>query len=161
MLEIDAKPTDRTAAPQALAQSDPRPARACGHEIDAAGELSAHSEDAAPRPAAPVIDVAHLTRMTLGEKSLEGEVLHLFARQASLLSARMMRAAPDATASFAHTLKGSARGIGAWQVAIAAEVVERATIATDPAELADALDRLAVAVDEARSMIMELLTPRS
>ena len=39
----------------------------------------------------------------------------------------------------AHTLKGSARAIGAWRVAAAAEAVEAATQAADLAPLEGAL----------------------
>ncbi len=67
------------------------------------------------------IDLVHLARMTLGDRSLEREVLQLFDRQSALLIARMRSAAPPGIATLAHTLKGSARGIGAWRVARAAE----------------------------------------
>ena len=87
-------------------------------------------------------------------KSLEAEVLALFDRQADMLLARMEQAAPAAAAAFAHTIKGSARGIGAWRVAEAAEAVERA--AASPAGiLTDAIDRLAGAIDEAQVKIAE------
>jgi HPt (histidine-containing phosphotransfer) domain-containing protein len=98
------------------------------------------------------IDLVHLARMTLGERSLEREVLQLFDRQSMLLLGRM-RAAPTNVATFAHTLKGSARGIGAWRVARAAEALEVA----NTAEAGAALDRLAAATDEARAVIAELL----
>ena len=105
--------------------------------------------------AQPVIDLVHLGRMTLGEKSLEAEVLALFDRQASMLLARMETARPAAAAAFAHTIKGSARGIGAWQVAEAAEAVERA--ADGSADLAAAIARLAAAINETRTLIAGLL----
>lgn len=99
------------------------------------------------------IDLVHLARMTLGDRSLEREVLQLFDRQSALLIARMRAAAPAGVAQIAHTLKGSARGIGAWRVARAAETVELAGDAT----IADALERLAAAADEARHVIADLL----
>ena len=64
-------------------------------------------------------------------------------------------AAPGGVATLAHTLTGSARGIGAWRVARAAEALELAGSAD--ADLAGALDRLAAATDEARAVIAELL----
>ena len=109
-------------------------------------------------PSEPVIDFTHLGRMTLGEKSLEAEVLALFDRQAAMLLARMEQAEPAAAAAFAHTIKGSARGIGAWRVAEAAEAVERA--ASEPADLTDAIARLAGAIGEARATIAEMLAAR-
>ena len=51
-------------------------------------------------------------------------MLQLFDRQSTLLIARMRSAAPDGVAMLAHTMKGSARGIGAWRVARAAEALE-------------------------------------
>src|SRR3954469_6146022 len=70
------------------------------------------------------IDLVHLARTTLGERTLEREVLQLFDRQASLLIERMQTASADALPALAHTLKGSARAIGAAHVARAAEAVE-------------------------------------
>jgi hypothetical protein len=108
-------------------------------------------------PAAePVIDLVHLARMTLGDKSLE-EVLALFERQSGILLARMRQVPFPAAGAFAITLKGSAGGIGAWRVAEAAEAVERAVTGRDPADLVDALERLARAIDETRAAIAELL----
>jgi hypothetical protein len=103
----------------------------------------------------PAIDAAHLSRMTLGDRKLEIQVLELFDRQAELLLARMQEVEPSGIASLAHTLGGSARGIGAWRVAEAAEALECAVAATrHPAR---ALARLAAAVDEARLAICGLL----
>lgn len=77
------------------------------------------------------IDLVHLARTTMGDRSLEREVLQLFDRQSTLLIARMRSAAPAGVATLAHTLKGSARGIGAWRVARAAEALELAAGASD------------------------------
>ena len=71
----------------------------------------------------PAIDTEHLARMTLGERSLEREVLELFGRQADMLLPRIRRGDPALAAASAHTLKGSAVGIGAFGVARAAEAV--------------------------------------
>ena len=99
------------------------------------------------------VDLVHLARMTLGDRSLEREVLQLFDRQAAILISRMRLAPPAGVATLAHTLKGSAQGIGAWRVARAAEALEHA----GAAEAAPCLDRLAAASDEARAVIAELL----
>src|SRR5271156_5416232 len=60
------------------------------------------------------IDGAHLERMTLGDRSLEGEVLEIFARQTTLTLQRIRGAAAEQAAAAAHTLKGSARD---WSLA--------------------------------------------
>jgi hypothetical protein len=109
-----------------------------------------------PRPA---IDAAHLARMTMGEAGLEREVLTLFDRQAGLLLARMRGAPGPVIAAFAHTLKGSACGVGAWRVAEAAGAVETQAARPDGPEAAVA--RLAVAVDEAKAQIANLLAAHS
>ena len=104
------------------------------------------------------IDLVHLARTTLGDRSLEREVLQLFDRQAALLIARMRSATPGGVVIIAHTMKGSARGIGAWRVARAAEALELAG-ASGPDAVAQALDQLTAAADEARAVIAELLLP--
>jgi HPt (histidine-containing phosphotransfer) domain-containing protein len=122
--------------------------------LELIAEALVASEAPAQAAAAPVetaIDLAHLARMTLGDVRLEAEVLMLFERQAAVLLARMRDATPAASAAFAHTLKGSARGIGAWGVAAAAETIESS--AERPDANATALARLAAAVDAARAEI--------
>jgi HPt (histidine-containing phosphotransfer) domain-containing protein len=110
-----------------------------------------------PAPAEAAIDIAHLGRMTFGEKGLEREVLRLFERQAAMLLARMKDAPHTELAAFAHTLTGSARGIGAWQVAKAAEAVELVASGRGQPDLAAALVKLTAAINEASAAITELL----
>ena len=112
-------------------------------------------------PLAPVerpIDLEHLFRMTLGDHSLEREVLALFDRQAGMLMERIAQAEPGIVAAAAHTLKGSARGIGAWQVARAADTVEAAAMSSQP-NLPKAVSVLAACIAEARVAIADLLRP--
>lgn len=109
-----------------------------------------------PPAAAPAIDQAHLRSMTYGDKGLEQELLQLFDRQAEILVARMRASDPAAAATLAHTLKGSAAGIGARGVMQAAQAAEMAA-ARSPAELEAALDRLDGVVAEARTVIAALL----
>lgn len=104
------------------------------------------------------IDRAHLARMTLGDRSLEQEVLQLFDRQAALLIERMRTGDAAVIGTLAHTLKGSAAGIGATDVARAAEILEQ-TARHTPDRCGGAIDQLAMAVSEARSTIATLLRP--
>jgi hypothetical protein len=97
----------------------------------------------------------HLAKMTLGDRGLELEVLRLFDLQAELLLARMRHVGPEGVATLAHTLLGSARGIGAWPVAAAAEATESA--ATQKSALEPAMAWLAASVGEARRAIAGLL----
>jgi HPt (histidine-containing phosphotransfer) domain-containing protein len=108
-----------------------------------------------PSSAGEVIDTDHLARMTLGELSLQREVLALFDRQADVLLPRIRGGAPPLAASLAHTLKGSAVSIGAFKVARAAEAVEQAQI--QKAAVADAIDTLAAVLAEAKAEIARLL----
>jgi HPt (histidine-containing phosphotransfer) domain-containing protein len=107
-------------------------------------------------PSAPALDLAHLSRMTLGERSLEREVLDLFEQQADMLLARMASEEPRMVAALAHTLAGSASGIGAWKVAEAAAVVERAASEPGAIALTGLMDHLVGAVAEVHAAIGEL-----
>jgi HPt (histidine-containing phosphotransfer) domain-containing protein len=113
-------------------------------------------EQAAAALESAVLDHAHFERMTFGDRSLQLEVLQLFDRQAEMLLGRMRISEPAAVATLAHTLKGSATGIGAERVARAAEDAE-CSAAKAPAECGRAIDRLAQAVDEVRAEIGALL----
>lgn len=63
--------------------------------------------------------------MTLGDARLEREVLELFKAQTRDLIARLVSQPADAR-ELAHTLKGSARAIGAFEVGEAAFAFEDA-----------------------------------
>jgi HPt (histidine-containing phosphotransfer) domain-containing protein len=95
------------------------------------------------------IDIAHLKRMTLGDAGLEREVLGMFAGQAVRLI-EALAAWPADAAEIAHTLNGSARAIGAFRVAEAAEAFE-----ASPSS--DALAALKQAVAQARQAIDAML----
>ena len=100
------------------------------------------------------IDVAHLARMTLGDASLEREVLAMFAGQATRLVAALT-ALPDEAEAAAHTLKGSARSIGAFRVADCAEALEFAV--REGEHSSKCLVELKAAVADARAAIEAML----
>jgi HPt (histidine-containing phosphotransfer) domain-containing protein len=106
----------------------------------------------------PAIDQTHLSRMTLGDRRLEREVLEIFMRQSALMLDRIAGAEPAAAAAAAHTLLGSARGIGAWRVARAAEWLERAAGTQSDADVAEAIAELKTASLEASAAIGSRLT---
>jgi HPt (histidine-containing phosphotransfer) domain-containing protein len=120
----------------------------------AAVQISERAQVEAPQAA--VLDRAHLARMTFGDRNLELEVLQLFDRQAELLLERMRSSEPSAIAALAHTLKGSAVGIGASRVARAAADTE-AIAQAKPGESRSAIARLAQTVKEARQEIAALI----
>ena len=102
------------------------------------------------------IDLVHLARQTLGDRCLEQEILTLYLKQAqSLLSRIEQSPCARERADIAHTLKGSSRAVGAWQVATAAEAVEivppeRAT------EFCSAVEELRTCVNAACDTIADL-----
>jgi HPt (histidine-containing phosphotransfer) domain-containing protein len=100
------------------------------------------------------IDLAHLRRMTLGDAALEREVLGMFSAQASRLAAALAANPADAGA-LAHTLKGSARAIGAFAVADAAAHLE--TLIRSGGDRTEALSELGDAVAQARAAIEAML----
>ena len=101
------------------------------------------------------LDRAHLFRMTLGDHSLEGEVLRLFDRQCGMLLERMVSAQPACIKALAHTLDGSARGIGAWRVSRAARDLQITVDGGGNVETAVAA--LRTAVDETLVVVAEVL----
>ncbi len=119
-----------------------------------------HLEQVSWMPSPPLapddgpIDLEQLRRMTLGDEALEHEVLAMFSAQSARLIDPLANMPADA-AAIAHTLKGSARAIGALAVADAASRLEAAISAARGT--AEALADLADAVALAQSAIEDLL----
>lgn len=103
------------------------------------------------------IDTEHLSRQTGGDHELERELLALFAQQCVRLL-RTIHGSADRQARIdaAHTLKGAAQAIGAWQVADAADRIELGLGGLEPTLSDNALDALALAAAEARAAIARL-----
>jgi HPt (histidine-containing phosphotransfer) domain-containing protein len=103
------------------------------------------------------IDFAHLSRMTLGDGGLEREVLAMFSAQSARLVGRIAALAALAAdaGALAHTLKGSARAIGAFAVADAAGRFEE--VLASGADTAEPLTELGKAVALARTAIEAIL----
>jgi HPt (histidine-containing phosphotransfer) domain-containing protein len=93
------------------------------------------------------VDLVHLARQTLGDRALEREILDLFVIQSRAVLDHLHRAEETRQRlDLAHTLKGSARAVGAWHVATCAEQCELVAEA-DPA-WSDALAALQTAIDD-------------
>lgn len=109
----------------------------------------------------PPIDLVHLARQSLGDRGLELELLSLFDRQAGQILSQIESASTAGDSRFrrdlAHTLKGSARAVGAGEVATAAHDFEAALMA---GQAAPDLSGLGAAVARARVAITELLADR-
>ncbi|MEP1206449.1 MAG: Hpt domain-containing protein [Rhizobiaceae bacterium] len=99
------------------------------------------------------VDLVHLSRQSLGDRSLENEILRLFHSQSQLYLDRLECATTAEERKLAaHTVVGSARGLGAWKVAQEAELVERAC--SRPCDVS----ALRAAVEEANAYIEALLS---
>ena len=124
--------------------------------VEVATNWVEHTSRSSPVMTEPAIDLDHLGRMTLGERSIEREVLHLFEVQSAMLIERMRNGPACRIAGCAHTLKGSARGIGAWRIARASERVELSAGRWGPG-FKIAMDELVQSVDDARAVIADRL----
>lgn len=104
------------------------------------------------------IDRAYLARFTLGSTALEREVLELFALQ-TMLYVEQLRAATTSKAwkDAAHTIKGSARAVGARRLASLAQVAEQLDVETGlpdaEARREQAVAAVAEGAEEARRYI--------
>jgi HPt (histidine-containing phosphotransfer) domain-containing protein len=100
------------------------------------------------------VDLDHLEHATSGERGLEREVLQLFLKQTSQLTVAL-DGLPAETGALSHTLKGSARAIGAFRVADSAAALEEAV--RQGGDLSAALSAVQAAVAEAQAAIEALL----
>ena len=109
---------------------------------------SAHMERRSDRP----VDLVHLARQSLGDRSLELEILALFQSQSELYLDRLTKAkTEDEQKMAAHTILGSARGIGAWEVVREAEKIQ------NNLKVGQEFGSLRRAVDSARDYINSIL----
>jgi len=109
---------------------------------------------------AGAIDLAHLRRYTLGDVRLELEILSLFIGQAPKTVDALKQARTDKEwVMAAHTLKGSARAVGAWRLAKLAEQAERLGGPQDRDACESILGQLDEAAAEVRAHIVALGAP--
>ena len=96
--------------------------------------------------ASAAVDLTHLARYTGGDVALNAEILRLFDSQASELVVRLQSIldARDARSwkEVSHTLKGAARGIGAFGLGDAAAAAEPIDPSADSITAAAALQAL-------------------
>ncbi|MEM8686647.1 MAG: Hpt domain-containing protein [Pseudomonadota bacterium] len=108
-------------------------------------------------PSLSAIDMEHLLHYTMGDKALAREVLGLFSTQGRIYLEQLDQTRdPKQRKASAHTLKGSARGVGAHHVAELAEVLEALSATPDDAEWTGALEALKSAFDEAITCVANL-----
>lgn len=103
------------------------------------------------------IDRKHLARYTLGDATLEEEVLGLFLSQLPMMIAALRGAASDKDWKVAaHTLKGSSRCVGAWRLALSGEQAEQLGGISNRGACIEAVLRIEDAAEEARVYILGL-----
>jgi hypothetical protein len=104
------------------------------------------------------VDLAHLSRYTMGNTALESEVLELFRRQMRLYYNKL-RVATDADSwrEAASVMKASARGVGAWQILLTAESAEKLAAVPAPDLRDELLATLDMQISEADSFIRSVL----
>ena len=104
------------------------------------------------------IDQDHLRRYTMGDQQLELEVLNLFAGELPKTLGSLRAARTDMEWKIAaHTLKGSARAVGAWRVAAAAVAAEKSPLSVyDPVDKAEVVAACEMAATSAIAYIRGL-----
>ncbi len=111
--------------------------------------------------AQPAVDLDHLSRYTGGDEALNAEVLRLFDGQCTemvgklrtILDARDAKAWKEVT----HTLKGAARGIGAFSFADAAAAAEPIDPVRDRGNASIAIATLKASSDAVQGFIKDYL----
>ena len=100
------------------------------------------------------VDMTSLAANTLGNRGLQQEVLKLFLSQSDLLLARAEEAEDlKGCQEAVHTLKGSARGVGAHLVALACEAAEGQMKTGEAPALADLRETVAKTNRFIRSLV--------
>lgn len=106
------------------------------------------------------IDLEHLAKYTGGEKDLNGEILRLFDSQIASMVTELngLLASRDAKRwrEIAHTIKGAARGVGAFEMGEAAARAEPVNPA-DSAQARAAVQKLEEEAQTVRAFIATYL----
>lgn len=103
------------------------------------------------------IDLVYLGRQTMGNKSLEIEILKLFRSQIEIHLSQLATLEDEAQLRVRlHTIKGAAHGVGAIEVGQLAAKAEK-DLMTNGAVQPGAIDRLRQALQETSHFIAKLL----
>jgi HPt (histidine-containing phosphotransfer) domain-containing protein len=125
-----------------------------------AASIEANAAEGSPDHATGAVDLKHLSRYTLGDRGLEKEIFLLFLTQLpETISALSMAGSERDWKVAAHTLKGSARAVGAGRIAGLAEEAEGLFFGINHEKRLDAVARLEEAVLEARAFIDAVYGP--
>lgn len=115
-------------------------------DLDSAAFGKPGGETCEPSQSRP-IDLVYLSRQTLGDRALEEEVLGMFVQQLAAARENLAAANEADRRMIAHTLKGTARGLGAFKLGNCAAAIE------DTPENEALIARLSKAIDEVRDFV--------
>ena len=111
------------------------------------------------------VDLDHLARYTGGDETINNEVLKLFNAQTSelVLKLQAILDARDAKSwkEITHTLKGAARGVGAFPLADAAAFAEPIDPASDRSNASLAISALKTQAEAVSHFITDYLKQRA
>jgi HPt (histidine-containing phosphotransfer) domain-containing protein len=107
------------------------------------------------------VDLSHLARYTGGDRTLNTEILKMFDSQVSemvgqlrgVLELRDARRWREVT----HTIKGAARGVGAFAMGAAAADAEPVDPATNPDRAIEVIEALRIQGEAVQAFIAEYL----
>ena len=107
------------------------------------------------------VDLAHLARYTGGDKSLNAEILRLFDGQISEMVGQLQsileQRDPKKWRQVTHTIKGAARGVGAFGMGQAAADAEPVDPVSHPDQAGQALEVLKVQGEAVQAFIASYL----
>lgn len=147
------------------------PAQAVSHTAQAdavqtsTGPFSAiHTSTEAPseNDNPPPLDLEHLSKQTFGDKDLESEVLELFLSHSAKSIMQMKTAQTDKDWGEAmHSIKGSARTIGAWTLGHLAEYYEKNPLPDDVAAFEREKQKAASEIENMLKKVNAYISSRS
>src|SRR6201996_8562730 len=113
-----------------------------------------------PMADAPV-DLSHLARYTGGDKTLNSEILRLFDGQVSEMVGQLLGVLQQRDTrkwrEVTHTIKGAARGVGAFAMGEAAAEAEPVDPTTNPDRAIQVIEALRVEGEAVQAFIAEYL----
>ena len=111
--------------------------------------------------AAAAVDLSHLARYTGGDKVLNSEILRLFDGQVSAMVGQLQAILEQCDAKkwreVTHTIKGAARGVGAFSMGDAAANAEPVDPIANPGGARDAIQALRIEGDAVQAFIADYL----
>jgi HPt (histidine-containing phosphotransfer) domain-containing protein len=107
------------------------------------------------------VDLAHLARYTGGDRTLNVEILRLFNGQLGDMVGQLLTVLQQRDArkwrEITHTIKGAARGVGAFAMGEAAATAEPVDPTTSPDRAVQVIEALRVEREAVQAFIEEYL----